>query len=160
MDKQAYKRAKDALKEGDYEAAEQDFKLALDSTHEHIGLSNDGQYNILRSYYGLTLVLNSNEDGLSLCRAAASDEHLNGDVFLHLACAELANNNRNRAIDVIQHGMKIDPAHVRLKRACARMGCRKKCCLGFLPREHLLNRFFGRMMRRSGEELTADSLLY
>lgn len=71
MDKQAYKRAKDALKKGDYEAA--------------------------------------------------SDEHLNGDVFLHLACAELAYNNRKRAIEMIQLGMKIDPCHVRLKRACTRM---------------------------------------
>jgi hypothetical protein len=160
MDKQAYKSAKNALKKGDYEAAERDFKIALDSTHEHIGLSNDGQYNRLQSYYGLTLVLNSNEKGLSLCREAACNELLNGDVFLHLACAELANNNRKHAIEVIQHGMKIDPDHARLKRACAKIECRKKCCLGFLPREHLLNRILGRLRRRSGQEITADNLLY
>lgn len=160
MNKQAYKSAKDALKKGDYEAAERDFKLALDSTHEHIGLSNDGQYNRLQSYYGLTLVLNSNENGLSLCREAACNELLNGDVFLNLACAELANSNRKRAIEVIQLGIKIDPDHARLKRACAKIECRKKCCISLLPREHLLNRFLGRLRRRSRQELTADSLLY
>ena len=160
MDKQAYKSAKDALKTGNYKTAERYFKLALDSTHEHIGLSNDGQYHRLQSYYGLTLVLNSNENGLSLCREAANNELLNGDVFLNLACAELANNNRKRAIEVIQHGIKIDPDHARLKQACTKIECRKKCCLSFLPREHFLNRFLGRLMRRSQQEITADNLLF
>ena len=160
MDKQAYKSAKNALKKGDYETAERDFKVALNATHEHIGLSNDGQYNRLLSYYGLTQVLNSNNKGLPLCREAACNELLNGDVFLNLACAELANNDRGRAIEVIQLGIKIDPGHARLKRACAKMECRKKCCLGFLPRDNFLNRLLGRLRRRSGKELTADSLLY
>ena len=160
MDKQAYKSAKNALKKGDYEAAERDFKVALSATHEHIGLSNDGQFNRLLSYYGLAQVLNSNESGLALCREAACNELLNGDVFLNLACAELANNDRGRAIEVIQLGRKIDPKHARLKRACAKIECRKKCCLVFLSRENLLNRLLGRLRRRSVQELTADSLLY
>ena len=160
MDKQAYNSARDALKTGDYEAAEQDFKTAFNSTHQHIGRSNDGRYNSLQSYYGLTLVLNSKENGLLLCREAASNEQLNGDVFLHLACAELANSNRKRAIEVIQLGLRIDPDHARLKRACVKIECRKKCCISFLPREHFLNRFLGRLRRRSGQELTAKSLLY
>jgi len=160
MDKQAYKSAKDALKKRDYEAAERSFKLALDSTHAHIGLSNDGQYNRLQSYYGLTQVLNANETGLSLCRQAANNEQLNGDVFLNLACAELANSNRKRAIEVIQLGIKIDPDNAQLKRACAKIECRKKCCLAFLPRENLLNRFLGRLRRQSGQEVTAYSLLF
>lgn len=159
MDKQAYNSAKDALKKRDYKTAERHFKVALDSTHQHIGLSNDGQYNDLLSYYGLTLVLNSNENGLLLCRDAASNELLNGDVFVNLACAEMANNNRKRAIDAIQLGMKIDPHHARLKRACYRMECRKKFCFGFLPREHFLNRFFGRLMRRPKQEFTSESFL-
>ena len=160
MNKQAYNSAKDALKSRDYEVAERDFKAALDSIQEHIGLANDGEYNSLRSYYGLSLVLNANENGLSLCREAANNELLNGDVFLNLACAELANSNRKRAIEVIQHGMKIEPDHARLKRACTKIEGRKKCCIGFLPRGNLLNRLLGRLMRRSGQELTADSLLY
>lgn len=160
MDKQSYNSAKDALKKRDHETAERYFKAALDSTHEHVGLSNDGQYNDLLSYYGLTMVLNSNENGLLLCREAASNELLNGDVFLNLACAELASNNRKRAIEVIQLGMKIDPYHARLKRACSRIECRKKSCFGFLPREHFLNRFFGRLMRRPEQEFTADSFLF
>ena len=160
MDTQAYQIAKDALKVGDYKAAERAFKVALDSINEHIGLSNDGRYNIVQSFYGLVQVLNANENGLLLCRDAASKEMLDGDVFLNLACAELESNNRKRAIDAIQHGIKIDAGHVQLKRACLRLDCRKKNCVGFLPRGHRLNRLLGRLMRRPGQVLTAHSLLY
>jgi hypothetical protein len=38
--------------------------------------------------------------------------------------------------------------------------CRHKCCFGFLSRKHLLNRFFGRLKRRSGPPLKARTLLY
>ena len=162
MDKKAYKKAKEALKAGDYIAAEQAFKTALNSVHQHIGLSNDGQYNKVSSYYGLAQVLNANEQGLLLCREAASNEMLNGDVYLNLACAELENDNRKGAIDVIQHGVKIYPMHSKLKRACARIECRKACCLVFLPREHILNRILGRLRRRhrAGDEITVHTLLY
>ena len=160
MDTQAYQNAKNALKAGDYKAAERAFKIALDSTDEHIGLSNDGQYNNVQSCYGLVQVLNSNENGLLLCRDAASNERFDGDVFLNLVCAELESNNRKRALDAIQQGIKIDACHVQLKRACAMLDCRKKCCIGFLPREHRLNRFLGRLMRRPGPEITVHSLLY
>ncbi len=160
MDTQAWKNAKDALKAKDYKAAERAFKIAFDTTDENIGLSNNGQYNLVQSYYGLAQVLNSNENGLLLCRDAASNEMFDGDVFLNLACAELESDNRKRAIEAIQQGIKIDTDNVQLKRACAMLECRKRCCFRFLPREHRLNRFFGRLRRRSGEELTVHSLLY
>ena len=155
MDTQAYQIAKDALKAGDYKAAERAFKIALDSINEH-----DGLYNNVQSYYGLAEVLNSNENGLLLCRDAASKEMLDGDVFLNLACAELESNNRKRAIEAIQHGIKIDAGHARLKRACDWLDCRKRSCVGFLPRDHRLNRLLGRLMRRPGHVLTVHSLLY
>lgn len=162
MDKKAYKKAKEALKAGDYKEAEQAFKTTLNSVHQHIGLANDGQFNKVLSYYGLAQVLNANEQGLLLCREAASNEWLNGDVFLNLACAELESDNRKRAIDVIQRGIKINPGHSKLKRACTRIECRKKCCLGFLPREHIVNQLLGRLRRRhlSGDVITIHTLLY
>ena len=160
MDTLAYRNAKDALKAGDYKAAERGFKIAFDSVHKHIGRANDGQYNNVQSYYGLALVLNSNEQGLLLCRDAASNEQLNGDVFLNLACAELESDNRKRAIDMIQLGLKVDPGNEQLNHACARMECRKKCCIRFLPREHRLNRILGRLRRRPGPALTVHSLLF
>ncbi len=160
MDTQACQNAMDALKAKDYKAAERAFKIEFESTPEILGQANNGQYNNVQSYYGLTQVLNSNENGLLLCRDAASKETHDGDVFLNLACAELESNNRKRAIEAIQQGMNIDPHNARVRRACAMLDCRKKCCLEFLPRQHRLNHFLGRLRRRSGQDVTVHSLLY
>jgi TolA-binding protein len=155
MDTQAYQNAKDALKAKDYKAAERAFKLALDSVEEH-----DEQYNSVLSYYGLAQVLNSNKNGLLLCRDAASNEVFEGEVFLNLACAEWESNNRKRAVDAIRHGVKIDADNKQLNRACAKLDCRRRCCFSFLPRSHKLNRFFGRLFRRPSPETTVHNLLY
>jgi len=155
MDTQAYQNAKNALKAKDYKAAERAFKIALDSVGEH-----DEQYHNVLSYYGLAQVLTSNNNGLLLCRDAASNEVSDGDVFLNLACAEWESNNRKRAVDAIRHGVKIDADNEQLNRACAKLDCRRRSCFSFLPRNHKLNRFFGRMLRRPGPETTVHSLLY
>jgi tetratricopeptide (TPR) repeat protein len=156
LDTQAYQNAKDALKAQDYKAAERAFKVAFDSIDE-----SDEYYNNIQSYYGLVQVLNSNDNGLLLCRDAASNEMHDGYVFLNLACAEWQSDNRKRAIGAIRHGIKIDADHAQLNRACARLDCRKKCCFPFLSRNHKLNRLFGRLMRRpSGPPPTVHNLLF
>ncbi len=155
MDVQVYQIAKDALKEKDYKAAERAFKKTLESIDEH-----DELYNSVLSNYGLTQVLNSDANGLLLCRDAASNEVFDGEVFLTLACAEWHSNNRKRAVDAVRRGVKIAPDHKQLNRACAKLDCRKKCCFSFLPRGHKLNRLFGRMLRRPGSMTTVHSLLY
>lgn len=155
MDIDAYQNAKDALRAKDYKAAERAFKIALDSVDEH-----DEHYNSVLSYYGLTQVLNSNSNGLLLCRDAASNEVFDGEVFLNLACAEWQSQNRKRAVDAIRHGIKIDADNEQLNRACAQLDCRRRCCFSFLPRSHKLNRFFGRLLRRPGPEATVHSLLF
>jgi hypothetical protein len=155
MDTQAYQYAKDALRAQDYKAAERAFKTVLDSMDE-----NDKSYNSVLSYYGLAQVLNSNKDGLLLCRDAASNEVSEGEVFLNLACAEWHCGSRNRSIDAIRQGVKIDANNERLNRACAKLDCRKRCCFSFLPRDHKINRLFGRLWRRPEPEITVHSLLY
>lgn len=155
MDADALQNAKQALKAQDYKAAERAFKVALDSIDE-----GDEQHNSLQSYYGLAQALNSNDNGLLLCRDAASNELFDGDVFLNLACAEWFSGNRKRAIDAVCHGKKIDAENARLDHACAKLDCRKKCCISFLPRDHKFNRFFGRLLRRPCPDVTVHNLLY
>ena len=121
MDTQAYQNAKQALAAEDYKAAEREFRLALDSIGE-----DDRLHNNVQSYYGLCQVMNSKQNGLLLCRDAASNEMSDGDVFLNLACAEWESDNRKRAIDAIQQGLKIDADHIQLNRACARLDCRNR----------------------------------
>jgi len=155
MDAQAYQNAKDALKAKDYKAAERAFKVTLDSIDER-----NGQYNNVLSYYGLAQVLVSNNNGLLLCRDAASNEVFEGEVFLNLACAEWESHNRKRAVDAIRYGVKIDAGNKQLNRACAKLDCRKKCCFSFLPRGHKLNRLVGRLFRRPSPVMTTHNLLY
>jgi hypothetical protein len=160
MDTQAWQNAKKSLKAQDYKAAERDFKKVLDAIDEHVE-----QYNNVLSHYGMVQVLNAAEfgadqNGLLLCREAASNELVDGEVFLNLACAEWYCKNRKRAVEAISHGMKIDRDNQRLIHACSGLDCRKKCCFSFLSRSHKLNRLFGRLMRRPAAEITVHSLLY
>jgi len=155
MDTQSYQNAKELLKAQDYRAAERAFKKVLDSIDEH-----DRQYHTVQSYYGLAQVLNGEENGLLLCRDAAGSEVADGQVFLNLACAELHSDNRKRAVEAIQHGMKVDADNPVLKGACAKLDCRTRCCFNFLPRGHAINRFFGRLRRRPVPEVTVHDLLF
>jgi len=155
MDEEAFQNAKDVLKAQDYKAAERAFKKVLESTDEH-----SEHYNNVLSFYGLSQVLNGDNDGLLISRDAASNEVLDGEVFLNLACAEWHSNNRKRAIDAIRHGIKIDADNKQLNRACAKLDCRRRCCFNFLPRSHKLNQFFGRLRRKDTDPVTVHSLLY
>ena len=155
MDEEAFQSAKDVLKAQDYKAAERAFKKVLETTDEQ-----SEYYNSVLSFYGLSQVLNANSDGLLNCRDAASNEVSDGEVFLNLACAEWHSDNRKRAIDAIRHGINIDAGNEQLKRACAKLDCRRRCCFNFLPRSHKLNRFFGRLRRKNAEPVTVHSLLY
>jgi len=152
---QIYQNALALFKEQDYKAAERAFEETLETIDEH-----DVQYNTVLSAYGLAQALSGNKNGLLLCRDAASNEVLDGEVFLNLACAEWHSYNRKRAVDAIRHGVKIDADHKQLNRACAKLDCRKKCCFSFLPRNHKMNRYFGRLFRRPSPAATVHSLLY
>lgn len=155
MGQESLDSAIEAMKVQDYFAAERAFGKMLEVIDDH-----DPQYNLVASYLGLSQVLTDNPEGLILCRDAAGNEVTDGNVFLNLACAELASDNRKRAIDAIQRGAKVDVHNKLLKNACAMLDCRKRCCFNFLPRGHGLNRLFGRFRRRTGEEPTAHNLLF
>jgi hypothetical protein len=144
-----------ALKADDFKAAERDFQEVIDALDE-----NDEQYNRVASFLGLAQVLNSNRNGLVLCRDAASSEVLDGQVFLNLAAAEWHSSNRKRAIDALYRGSKIDREHPQLKRAMELADSRKHPVFRFLPRSHPLNRLIGRLLRTPSSALSVQTLLY
>ncbi|MDH5712193.1 MAG: hypothetical protein OEZ15_11115 [Gammaproteobacteria bacterium] len=155
MNTDMYENGLKALETKDYKAAVRDFTTLMAEMNEH-----DEHYNNIVSYLGLAQVLTSNRNGLLLCRDAASSEVLDGDVFLNLACAEWHSHNRKRAIDAIRRGCKIDPENERLQRATALLDSRKRSIFQYLPRQHSLNRAFGRLFRRNGNDVDVHSLLY
>lgn len=155
MDTLSYQNAANSLRVKDYRAAERAFRKTLDSISE-----GHKQYYKVLSCYGLSQVLNDNDNGLLLCRDAASNEMIDGDVFLNLACAEWYCDHRKRAVEAVRHGIKVDASNVQLNRACAQLDCRKKCLFSFLPRSHKLNQLFGKLVRRRAPVTTVHMLLF
>jgi len=144
-----------ALKADDFRAAERDFLEVISVLDEH-----DDHYNRIASYLGLAQVLNSNRNGLVMCRDVASSEVLDGQVFLNLAAAEWHSGNRKRAIDALYRGSKIDREHQQLQRAVELADSRKHPVFRFLPRAHPLNRIIGRLLRTPSSALSVQTLLY
>jgi hypothetical protein len=155
MNIESFDKGCDALQARDYKAALRGFRETLKSIEEHHAL-----YNKVASYLGLAQVLTSDLNGLLICRDAASTETADGDVFLNLACAEWHIENRERAVDAILRGCRIDSRHQQLARACRLLDSRRRCVFSFLPRHHFLNRTVGRMIRRPADEVTVHTLLY
>lgn len=155
MDVEAFEKGYSALEAKDYKAAERGFSKAMKSINE-----NHDRYNRLASFLGLAQVLTANRNGLLLCRDAASSEALEGDVFLNLACAEWHAENRERAVDAIIRGRKIDADHEQLVKACMLLDSRRRVFFPFLEREHLLNQLLGRIMRRPQVEITVHHLMF
>ena len=155
MNTEMYEKGLQALEVKDYKAAARDFETVLKDLDEH-----DEHYNRVASCAGLAQVLIDNRNGLLVCRDAASSEALDGTVFLNLACAEWYSHNRKRAIDAIRSGCKIDAGNERLQRASTLLDRRKRSLFQYLPRKHSLNRAFGRLFRRSGDDVDVHSLLY
>jgi hypothetical protein len=155
MNSEMFEKGLKALEDGDYKAAARDFETVLKDLDEH-----DAHYNRVASYVGLAQVLISNRNGLLICRDAAGSEVLDGIVFLNLACAEWHCNNRKRAIDAIYRGCKIEPDNERLQRAAALLDNRKRSVFKFLPRQHLLNKAFSCLFKRSDGDVDVHTLLY
>ncbi len=155
MDNESFEKGRESLRAGDYKAAECKFRQAFNSVDEAHAL-----YNRAASYLGLSQVLISDLNGLLLCRDAASSETRDGDVFLNLACAEWHTGSRGRAIDAVAWGRKVDRKHEQLIQASLLLDTRRRSAIPLLPREHLLNRLFGRMMRRSRTQVSVHDLLY
>jgi hypothetical protein len=155
MNQAIFDQGRDALKASDYRAAERDFQEVMNSLDEQ-----DEHYNRVASFLGLAQVLNSNRNGLILCRDAASSEVLDGQVFLNLAAAEWHSLNRKRAIEALERGTKIDGDHEQLRRAMQLADSRKRPVFTFLPRAHPLNRWVGRLMRSPASALSVETLLY
>lgn len=155
MGASAFENGLDAMQAQDYKGAVRDFEEFFKEIDEH-----DDQYNRVESYLGLARVLTDDDSGLLMCRDAASDEAVYGDVFLNMACAEWHSNQRKRAIDAINKGLEIDSGHQQLNKVSAMLDGRKRNIIHFLDRDHFLNKFLGRFLRKKSPEITVHTLLY
>jgi tetratricopeptide (TPR) repeat protein len=139
-----FRRGEQELEAGRHGAALDHFRAAhrLDSASARI-----------RSFYGLCIGLAESrfDRALELCRDAAKEEFFNPILYHNLARVHLAFGFKAEAIRYLRRGLMIDPACTPIREELARLGVRRRPVLGFLRRRHVLNRLFGRWLRRPEE---------
>lgn len=103
------------------------------------------------SYYGLALSLAAGrtKEAIEMCERALSVEFYNPDLYLNVARVYLSAGERRRAHKAICQGLRIEKGHAGLIAELRRMGVRRRPLFRFLPRNHLLNRFTGRLSFRT-----------
>jgi tetratricopeptide (TPR) repeat protein len=103
-----------------------------------------------RSYYGLAIGLAEQrlDRALELCRSAAKEEFFNPEHYLNLARLHLALGFKAEAMRHLRRGLLIDPENASIAREIRRLGVRKPPPFTFLRRQHLLNRWIGKLMVR------------
>ena len=132
----AFDRGHFLLHDGDWAEALRAFDLA------HAEVPGNARY---RSYYGLCLgvVERRFQESSELCNSAAKQEFFNPDMYLNLARLHASFGFKTEAVRYLRRGRMIDPAHAEIARELRLIGQRERPILPFLPRAHLLNRWFG-----------------
>ncbi len=136
-----FRRGESALAEGDARVALEHFEVA-----RRLEPAN-ARY---RSYFGLSLGLAERrfDKALELCRAAAKEEFFNPLFYHNLARLHLAFGFKAEGIRYLRRGLMIDPHNAPITEEMERMGIRRRPLFGFVRRNHPLNRWLGRVMRR------------
>jgi tetratricopeptide (TPR) repeat protein len=105
----------------------------------------------IASYLGLVLVDSGIYNrGFELCRGALRENPSNADLLFNLAQAYLLSSRRNEARLTFLRGAKVcEDKHVFID-ALIKMGIRRKPTIRLLSRDHLFNRWLGKLTYRSG----------
>jgi len=99
------------------------------------------------SYYGLSLALARVDwhESLRLCREAVAIEDYRADLWWNLGRVALIVGHRAEAYRAFRRGLRLDPAHRGLREDLRKMGVRRQPVLTFVPRDHGLNIFLGKL---------------
>jgi tetratricopeptide (TPR) repeat protein len=152
-----YRQGCERLADGQHGPALEHFRAAYEL---------DGASARYASYYGLGLALVERRfnRAVELCRSAVKEEFFSPDLYHNLARVHLAFGFKAEGIRYLRRGLMIDPADPAIRDQLEDLGCRSRPALEFLPRNHFLNRWLGRVRRQlglldvPGEEDEPDSL--
>ena len=105
-----------------------------------------------RSYHGLALGLAKKrlDRALELCRSAAKEDFFDPEPYQNLARLHIAFGFKAEAIRYLRRALMIDPGSESIADELRRLGVRRQPPLTFLRRQHVLNRWLGRVMERFG----------
>ncbi|MGZ8709320.1 MAG: hypothetical protein ACXW28_03755 [Thermoanaerobaculia bacterium] len=93
------------------------------------------------SYFGLCLALvrKQYKAGVDLCKRAIDLEFYNGDHYANLARVYMASNNRKKAVETADQGLKLVPEHEYLTEVRGELGVRKRPAVPILDRSNPIN---------------------
>lgn len=93
------------------------------------------------SYFGLCLALvrKQYKAGVDLCKRAIDLEFYNGDHYANLARVYMASNNRKKAVETAEQGLKLVPEHEYLAEVRAELGVRSRPLVPLLDRSNPIN---------------------
>jgi Flp pilus assembly protein TadD len=97
------------------------------------------------SYGGLVLVIAEGKvkEGLELCEQAVEVASYDPQMFINLARLHADTGWKSRAAEVLRKGLRLHPDDVALLRELRRINPRSRPPLGFLDRNHPLNKHLG-----------------
>ncbi len=106
-----------------------------------------------RAYYGLAIGLAERRfnKALELCQSAVKEEFFNPEAYCVLARLHVAFGFKAEAVRFFERAAHIDPGDAGIREQIRILGVRKRPVLGFLKRDHRLNRWFGRIRHRIEE---------
>ena len=93
------------------------------------------------SFFGLCLALvrKQYKAGVDLCKRAIDLEFYNGDHYANLARVYMASNNRKKAVETANQGLKLVPDHEYLMEVREQLGVRSRPPVPILDRSNPIN---------------------
>ena len=93
------------------------------------------------SYFAvcLAMVHRRFKEAVELCKRAIDLEFYNGDHYANLGRVYIAGNNRKKALETLESGLRVAPENDALRALRKEMGVRARPAVPFLDRAHPIN---------------------
>jgi len=99
------------------------------------------------SYFAvcLAMVHRKYKEAVELCKRAIDLEFYNGDHYANLGRVYLAGNNRKKALESVEAGLRVASENAQLRALRKEMGVRARPTVPFLDRSHPINVSLGQV---------------
>jgi len=104
------------------------------------------------SYLGLALALGrvNTKKAIELCRKAVQRSYYQPELFHNLGQVYMLSGDRRRAREALIKGLEVDRHDEAILTELTSIGMRRSPPIPFLSRDHLLNKYLGKVLARVG----------
>jgi tetratricopeptide (TPR) repeat protein len=140
---------------------QEDYETAIEIFEDHLSNLSGGDLSDKRmaaaafSYYGLcvAMVRHRYAEAVKFCEISLRTNFLDPDHRYNLAMVYLERNDRKKAVETLNAGLRLAPNNTKINVVFNTIGRRKRPPIAFLSRDNPLNIWLGKMRhdsRRSG----------